>query len=150
MEENKQPNPEFEERDATLDDEPTPAMTADELQDSILEDSGMNAFQKFCARMDDRRWSRAQRITGALLGLIAGISLFWDTLVRTTPTQQQGIFSLPLVIAIVVALIVPNIIEKQGQRRAPKLRTTMVIALALVIVVYFLVIGARTGFKFAS
>ena len=143
MEENRQ-NPEFEERNATLDDDPIPSMTADELQESILEDSGMNAFQKYCARMSDARWALMQRIVGALLGVAAGVSLFWDTLIKADSSQQQGIFSMPLVIAIVIALIVPNIIEKQSLRRIPKLRIAMVIA------IYFFVIGRQTGFSFTS
>ena len=152
-EKNKVENPQFEERDATLDDEPTPAMTADELQESILEDSGMNGFQKYCARMDDKKWSLLQRIVGALLGVIAGVALFWDTLVRPSAgaaQQQGGIFTIPLIVAIVVALIVPNIIEKQSLRRAPKLRVAMVIALTAVIAIYFVVIGVRTGFRFTA
>ena len=149
MEENKQ-NPEYEERDATLDDEPTPTLSADEVQDSLLEDSGMNAFQKWCARMDDKRWVLTQRITGALLGLAAGVALFWDTLTDADPTQQQSFLSIPLIAAIVIALIVPNIIEKQSLRRIPKLRTAMVIALALVIVIFFIVTGLQSGFKFTN
>lgn len=149
MEENKR-DPEFEERDATLDDEPTPAMTADELQDSILEDSDMTPFQKYCARMDDKRWALAQRITGVLLGVIAGVSLFWDTLTKSEGAGQGSFFSVPLVIAIVVALAVPNIIERKSGRSISKLRIAMVISLALVIVVYFIVIGAQTGFKFTE
>lgn len=150
MEENKQPNPEFEERDATLDDEPTPAMTADELQDSILEDSDMTAFQKYCARMSDKRWALAQRIVGALLGVIAGVSLFWDTITKSEGAGQGNFFSVPLVIAIVIALAVPNIIERKSARSIPKLRIAMVVSLALVIVIYFIVIGAQTGFKFTT
>ena len=150
MEDNRQ-KPEIEERNATLDDDPISNMTADELQDSILEDSGMNAFQKYIARMNDARWELMQRVVGALLGVAAGIALFWDTLMRNDTSQQpQGLFSIPLIVAIVIALIVPNIIEKQGLRRAPKLRTSMVIALAIVIVAYVLIVGVRTGFSFTA
>ena len=149
MEDNRQ-NPEIEEYNATLDDDPISSMTADELQESILEDSGMNAFQKYCARMDDKRWTLTQRIVGAVMGVVAGLALFWDTLVRTeATTQRQGIFSLPLVIAIIIAMILPNIIEKQSLRRVPALRIAMVIALAAVIVIYFVIIGFQTGFHFA-
>ena len=150
MQDNRQ-NPEIEEYNATLDEDPISSMTADELQESILEDSGMNAFQKYCARMDDRRWTLMQRVVGALMGIAAGVSLFWDTLMRTQAAQQrQGIFSAPLVIAIVIAMILPNIIEKQSLRRVPKLRVAMVIALAAVIILYFVVIGIQTGFQFTE
>ena len=151
MEDNRQ-NPEYEERNATLDDDFTPSMSEDELQESILEDSGMNAFQKYCARMDDARWTLMQRIVGALLGVAAGMSLFWDTLMHTgaNQQQQQSFFSFPLVIAIVIAMAVPNIIEKQSLRRIPKLRTALVIALAVVIVIYFFLVGSKTGFRFTN
>ena len=151
MEDNRQ-NPEIEERNATLDDDPIASMTEDELQESILEDSGMNAFQKYCARMDEARWSLMQRVVGALLGVAAGMSLFWDTLMKTNtnPQQQQSFFSLPLLIAIFIAMVIPNIIEKQGARRVPKLRVALVIALAVVIVIYFVLVGARTGFSFTE
>ena len=150
MEDNRQ-NPEIEERNATLDDDPITSMTADELQESILEDSGMNAFQKFCARLNDARWELLQRIVGALLGVAAGVSLFWDTLVRNDGAKQsQGLFSVPLIVAIVIALVIPNAVEKQSLRRAPKLRTTMVIALAIVIVIYVLIVGVRSGFSFTA
>ena len=148
MEDNRQ-NPEIEERNVTLDEDPISSMTEDQLQESILEDSGMNAFQKYCARMSEARWTLVQRIAGALLGITAGVSLFWDTLARSE-AEQQSIFSIPLIIAIFLALILPNIIEKQALRRIPKLRITMVIALALVIVIYFIAIGMQTGFRFTA
>lgn len=132
------------ERDATLDPDPVASMTDDELQDSILEDSGMNGFQKFIARMDERRWTLAQRVTGGLLGLVAGIALFIDN------GGEEGAFSYSLIIAVVVAMVVPNIIEKQGMRRAPKLRTTLVLVLAVVLVAYFVAMGMRTGFQFTD
>ena len=152
MEENRQ-NPEIEERNATLDEDFAPSMTEDELQESILEDSGMNAFQKYCARMDEARWTLMQRIVGALLGVAAGMSLFRDTIVRggvEQTQQQQSFFSMPLIIAIVIAMIVPNIIEKQSLRRIPKLRIALVIGLAVVIVIYFIMMGTRMGFNFTA
>ena len=149
MEENRK-NPEIEERNATLDDDPIASMTEDELQESILEDSGMNAFQKFCARMDEARWTLMQRIVGALMGVAAGIALFWDSIFPPENPQPQGLFTMPLVIAIVIALILPNVIEKQGLRRAPKLRIAMIVSLAAFLAVYFVVMGVRSGFSFTA
>ena len=150
MEENRQ-NPEIEERNATLDDDPIASMTEDELQERILEDSGMNAFQKFCARMSEARWILLQRIVGAFLGMAAGVALFWDMLFASENAEkQQGMFSMPLIIAIVIAMIVPNIIEKQGLRRVPKLRIAMVISLAIFLVVFFVISGLRSGFSITT
>ena len=51
---------------------------------------------------------------------------------------------------MVIALLIPNIIERRGLRKIPKVRTTMAIVLLICIVVYFLIIGVRTGFNFRA
>lgn len=143
--ENNQNTPEYKEYNASLDPDPTPSMSADELQESILEDSGMNGFQKFIARMDDKKWTLVQRIVGAVLGVAAGLSLFWNS-----SENSEQVFSWSMILAIVIAMIVPNILEKQGGRRVPKLRVALVIALAVMIVGYFIVVGSTTGFKLTA
>lgn len=144
--EDNQKTPEFEEYNASLDPDPIPSnMSADELQESILEDSGMNSFQKYIARLSEKTWTLIQRIVGAILGIAAGLALFWNG----GSDNEQG-FSWSLVIAIVIAMLVPNILEKQGGRRINKLRIALVIALAIMIVGYFIVVGARTGFKLTA
>lgn len=145
--EERQQTPEYEEHNATLDPDPAPeAMSDSELQERILEDSGMNSFQKFCARMDDAKWALAQRVTGAILGAIAGVALFWEGL---TGREESG-FSISLIVAVVIAMLVPNIIEKQSARRIPKLRIALVIGLAAVIVAYFIYMALTTGFSAAA
>lgn len=144
--EEKQLTPEFEERDATLDtDDPVSAMTEDELQETILEDSGMNKFQKFIARLDDKKWTLYQRIAGAILGIASGVALFWNG----GGDNEQG-FSYSLIVAIVIAMLIPNILEKQGGRRIPKLRIALVIALGVMIVGYFIYWGIVSGFKLTN
>lgn len=144
--EDRQQTQEIEERNATLDPDPAPkAMSDDELQDSILEDSDMNGFQKFIARMDEARWTLAQRIAGVGLGILAGLALFWDSF----SGKEEG-FSYSLIIAVVIAMLVPNVIEKQGLRRIPKLRVALVITLSVMIVAYLIFMGVRVGFKFTA
>ena len=46
-----------------------------------------------------------------------------------------------------IMLLIPNIIEKQGLRKIPKVRTTMAISLMVCIVAYFLYMGVTTGFN---
>lgn len=144
--ENK-PNTDYEERNATLDEDEVIVTDDDTLRDELLEESGMNSFQKYIARMDDKKWELAQWITGVILGIIAAVALFWDT-ISTTEAQKAsgGIFSIPLVIAILVAMVVPNIIEKQGMRRANKLRIAVVAALLAGIIGYMAYIGLTRGF----
>lgn len=141
--EDKQRTPEYEEYNATLDADPVESMTADEVQDSILEDSGMNGFQKFIARMDEKTWTIAQRVVGAILGVATGVALFWNG-----GSDTEGGFSYSLIIAIVIAMLIPNILEKQGMRRIPKLRVALVIALGVMIVGYFIYWGTVKGFSF--
>lgn len=144
--EDKQKTPEYEEYNASLDPDPIPSnMTADELQESILEDSGMNGFQKYIARLDEKTWTLYQRIVGAIMGVAAGLALFWNGGSDT----EQG-FSWSLILAVVIAMLIPNILEKQGGRRINKLRIALVIALGVMIVGYFIVIGTRTGFKLTA
>jgi len=133
MEDNQKKN-DFVEYDASLEpDTVSAAPSDDEVQDSILEDSGMNKFQLTIARMSEKTWTLVQRIVGAILGIASGLSLFWNGGSDT----EQG-FSWSLVLAVVFAMLIPNIIEKQGLRRVSKLRVALVIALAVMVVGYFL------------
>ncbi len=143
--EDNQKTPEYEEYNASLDPDPIESMSADEVQDSILEDSGMNGFQKYVARLNEKTWVLMQRIVGAILGVASGIALFWNGGSDT----EQG-FSWSLIMAIVIAMLIPNILEKQSGRRLNKLRIALVIALAVMIVGYFIVVGTRTGFKLTA
>jgi len=113
------------------------SMSEDELQSVILEDSNMNAFQKFINRMGDRKWKLTQRIVGALLGVLCAVALFWDTITGATQQEgQQSAFSMSLIIAVVIAMIVPNIIEKQSQRKVPQLRVALAVSLCIVLAIY--------------
>lgn len=149
MEDNEN-KPVYEEHDASFDPDPVPedTLSEEELQDSILADSDMTAFQRYIAKMDDRAWNLAQRICGVVLGVLASLALFWDGIFSTN--KEQGGFSFSLIAAVVIAMLVPNIIEKQGLRKIPKARTTMAIALLVCIVVYFLYMGLTTGFNFRA
>ena len=118
-----------------------------ELQDSILEDSDMTAFQKTIAKMSDKTWDLCQRICGVVLALLASVALFWENITGST---NEGGFSYSLIVAVVIALLIPSIIERRGLRKIPKVRMIMVIVLLICIVVYFLIIGVRTGFNFRA
>ena len=156
----KQLNPETKEQnaarqdyDATLDDDSVDAgvpegMTEEELQESLLEeDSSLNGFQKRCARIKDDVWMKIQIAAGIVMGLGTALALFWNN-VTGRPETSESAFSIPLIVALVIALAGPNIIEKQTARKIPKGRVTMAITLGAVVVIYFLVAGMRSGFKF--
>ena len=146
--EDRDNKPVYEERDASFEPDPETTLSEEELQDSILADSDMTAFQRYIAKMDDRTWNLAQRICGAVLGVLASLALFWDGIFNAN--GERASFSFSLVAAVVIAMLIPNIIEKQGLRKIPKVRTTMAIALMVCIVVYFLYMGLTTGFNFRA
>lgn len=143
--EDRDNKPVYEERDASFDPDPETTLTEEELQDSILADSDMTAFQRYIAKMDDKTWNLAQRICGAVLGVLASLALFWDGIFNAG--KEQSGFSFSLIAAVVIAMLIPNIIEKQGLRKIPKVRTTMAISLMVCIVAYFLYMGVTTGFN---
>ena len=135
----------YEEHDASFDPDPETTLSEDELQDSILADSGMNAFQLYVAKMNDKSWNLAQRIFGVVLGIAASVALFWDSIGGAD--KEKGGFSFSLIIAVVIAMLIPNIVEKQGLRKIPKTRTTMAITLLICIVAYLIYLGVTTGFR---
>ena len=143
--EDKENRSTYEEHDASFDPDPETTLSEDELQDSILADSGMNAFQLYVAKMNDKSWNLAQRIFGVVLGILASVALFWDSIGGAD--KEKGGFSFSLIIAVVIAMLIPNIVEKQGLRKIPKTRTTMAISLLICIVAYLIYLGVTTGFR---
>jgi phosphotransferase system glucose/maltose/N-acetylglucosamine-specific IIC component len=95
----------------------------------------MNGFQRFCAKMEDNTWTLCQRILGVVLGIASCVALFWRG-----SSDTENAFSWSLIVAIIIAMWVPNIIEKQALRRIPKTRTSMVITMGIIIVIYFLIV----------
>ena len=143
--EDKQKTPAYDEYNATLDADPVEEMSADQVQESILEDSDMTGFQKAIARMSEKTWTIVQRVVGALLGIASGVALFWNG-----GSDTEGGFSYSLIVAVVIAMLIPNLIEKKGLRRIPKLRIALVISLAAMIVIYFIYWGSVKGFRFTA
>ena len=132
--------------DATLEED-MPQMSDAQMQDSILEDSDLNGFQKWAARLSDAKWKLYQRILGVALGLGAGVALFWEAISGTAAEETQGSFSYSLIIAVAIALLVPNIIEKQSRRKIPAARITMAVTLGVALAAYFIWTAATGGFS---
>ena len=149
MEDNKKPV-EYEERDATLDEDIEETLSESELQDKILEDSDMTGFQKFIARMDDAKWKLVQRVFGVILGLGASVALFWESLPFVQQNQVEGgkKGSWALVVAVIIALLIPNIVEKRGGRKITQARFAMVITLGIAIVGFFIMTGLNHNWQF--
>ena len=138
-----------EEHNASFDEDPIlDELSEDELQDTILADSDMNAFQRFIAKMDDKKWNLTQRIMGIVLGVCTGLALFGENLFKQNAEEAMGSYS--LLFAVVIAMLIPNIIEKQSGRKINLARVTMAITLLVVLVAYFVYAGASSGFSFTS
>lgn len=88
-------------------------------------------FQKKVAAISEENWKKYQVIAGVVLGLLAGICLSF--LSRLPAFGNMG-----LIVAAVVALIVPNMLEKQAARKIPRLRVALIIALAVCLGFYML------------
>ena len=137
----------IDEHNASFDEDPIlEEMSEDELQDTILADSDLNGFQRFIAKMDDKKWNLTQRILGIVLGLGAGLALFGENLFKKNAEEAMGTYS--LVLAVVIAMLIPNIIEKQAGRKIYTARTTMAITLLVTLVIYFVWAGMSGGFSF--
>lgn len=145
--EDNQKTPAYEEYNATLEEDTAPeaTMNADEVQESILEDSGMNRMQKAIARLSEKSWNTIQIVLGALMGLASGVALFWNG----GSDNEQG-FTYSLIVAVVIAMLIPNLIERKGLRRIPKLRLALVAVLAAVIVAYFIYFIFVKGMSFTA
>ncbi|MCE5188134.1 MAG: hypothetical protein LLF75_02965 [Eubacteriales bacterium] len=99
--------------------EPQPAEDLDELQTRIRGYS-------------DRKWALILRIGGALLGAICGLMLTYFS-----NFESIGMFS--TIGAVLIALLLPNVIEKRVKRSVQKGRTAMLIALAAWLVLFTLI-----------
>ena len=110
----------------------------------------MSGFQKFIARMDDATWKLAQRIFGAIMGLGASVALFWDSLPFVQQNQVEGAKgnSWSLIVAVVIALLIPNIVEKRSGRKITQARFAMVFTLGVAIVAFFIFTGLRHNWQF--
>ena len=99
--------------------EPQPAEDLDELQTRVRSYS-------------DRKWALILRIGGALLGAICGLMLTYFS-----NFESIGMFS--TIGAVLIALLLPNVIEKRVKRSVQKGRTAMLIALAAWLVLFTLI-----------
>ena len=95
-------------------------------------------FAKKMGEIPADKWRLYQIILGAVMGLIAGLSI---TFLGNLGGQYSTI---GLIIAAVLALIAPNQLEKRAERKIPALRIAMIIALAATMGAYALY-GTSTG-----
>lgn len=99
--------------------EPQPAEDLDELQTRVRGYS-------------DQKWALILRICGALIGVICGLML-------TYLSNFESIGMYGTIGAVLIALFLPNMIEKRVKRSIQKGRVAMLIALAAWLVLFTLI-----------
>lgn len=84
-------------------------------------------------QMDERSWTMWSTVAGAVIGLIAAACLF------LIPSEGGGMFPIGTLIAFAMAMIVPGYIERSLERKAPRMRIALIIALGAALVIYVIV-----------
>lgn len=115
-----------------------PVPPDDETLSGEVDDGFNNEFARSVNALSVEAWRKIQIIVGGILGLASGACLF---LIKSDP---NSFLPMNFLLALFIALVTPNIAEKQLQRKVDVGRTALLIALAFVIVVY-LIYGLATG-----
>ena len=97
-------------------------------------------FQKRIAAIPEKRWVVYQIVAGIAVGLLTVVTLFIG----------NGDFSYLFFLAVCLALIGPNYLERQGERRIPQGRTAMCITIAVGLVAILLIYVIQTNFTFTD
>ncbi len=86
-------------------------------------------FQKKVAAIDEKRWKTYQIIGGIVLGVLSGLAL-------TVFGRIETIARFNLIIAVVLALLVPNLFERYAARKIPTVRIWLIITLGVLLALY--------------
>ncbi|MEG1843212.1 MAG: hypothetical protein RR296_03135 [Clostridia bacterium] len=108
---------------------------ASELDTAVIEgtvEAGegpyMNAIAQKVNALSLEAWKKWQIAGGGVLGLVCAACLFF--------LPGEGFLPLNFIVALLVAMTIPNVIEKQLQRKLGIGRTALVIALAATLLSY--------------
>lgn len=120
---------------------PQAAPEADAAEDEEEEEYIPSVWEKRVDALTPRQWKWAQIIGGAVLGFIV-ISLLG--------IKSEELATYRLIIAALIALLVPRYVERVLRRRLITARYAMIVAMVVGLVVLFLFIGSQNGFVFAK
>ena len=120
METNK-PNDQLEPTQPTVD--PNAAQQPPEDLDEL---------QKRVNNYPEKTWTLIQRIAGGAMGILCGLLL-------TYFSNFESIGMISTIAAVLIALLLPNVIEKRVRRKIQKGRAAMLIGLAVWLAGYTLV-----------
>lgn len=91
----------------------------------------LDELQQKIAALPEQRWSLMLRVGGAALGLLCGFLL-------TFFSQYDSVGMYGTIGAVLIALFVPNIVEKRVKRRVQKGRFALMIALGVWLAAYLI------------
>ncbi|MBR7187996.1 MAG: hypothetical protein IKD53_05525 [Clostridia bacterium] len=97
-------------------------------------------FEKRIHAIPEKQWVLYQTLAGIAIGAFTVFALFFG---------GEGLSPM-FIVALVLALLAPNMLEDRGRRKLNRLRITMVIVLAVGIVGMAIYLGATRGWSFFS
>lgn len=86
-------------------------------------------FEKKIAAIPEEKWKKYQIIGGILLGILSGLSI-----AVLGKTETFG--NISLIVAAVLALVIPNLFEKKSGRKMPTMRIALILSLAICLGLY--------------
>ncbi|MDO4548453.1 MAG: hypothetical protein Q4D04_10165 [Clostridia bacterium] len=110
----------------------------DEILNGTVDDGYNNDLARKVNALSVDVWKKIQIIAGIILGIASGACLF------LMESNADSFIPMNFLIALFLAMIVPNIAQKQLQRKVDIGRNALLIALASVIMIY-IVYGLATG-----
>ena len=131
-----------------VDDVPEPVKPPEPVEaaepDEDDDDDGEYIPSEMEKRLDQltpRQWKLWQIAGGAAVGLACVASLF---------LVGQELSAYSLILAAVLAILMPRYLERAWRRKLNTARYAMVVAMLIGLVIAFLIVGIRTGFHFTS
>lgn len=120
---------------------PAKGIEADEEDDEDDEEYIPSEMEKRIDAMTPGQWKFWQIAGGAAVGVavIAALFLF-----------GQELSAYALILAAVLAILLPRYLERAWRRKLNTARYAMIVAMAVGLVIFFVITGMRTGFQFTT
>ena len=98
-------------------------------------------FEKKIKAIPDKQWNLYQTLAGVVIGAATAGTLFLGG------SGSKG-SSIPFLIAVVVALAGPNVLEDRGRRKLNRFRMVLIIVMAVSIIAFTIYNGTTKGWDF--
>lgn len=125
-----------------VDDVPDPVPYVDDAPQAEAdedEDYVPGAWERRIAALPEKTWRLYQRVGGAIIGVIAVLFL-------TVLSEDLGVWALAL--AFVLAIGLPNYLERWWRRKLPQARVAMLVSIAVCLAAFAVYTGLTHGFDF--